>query len=115
MRQLEAYEHVEELIREGKRIGWNHSEEHHPDKDFVTIWKSAKLSGGPSIVALDAYRMSNNPKGKKTAHNMSTEGNPGFKAKKKHLGMGDAAQDEFLKVVRVYVLQERDELQEGRE
>lgn len=84
-RQLGLYENFETILQTGTRPerGWRHQEDHHPDKEFLTIAKRLPIAGKTRLATLDLWR--NREGGKDSqAHNMSTQGNPGFRAKLKH-------------------------------
>lgn len=84
-RQLGLYENFEAILQTGARPnrGWRHQEDHHPDKEFLTITKRLPIAGKTRLATLDIWRDKAGGKAPQ-AHNTSTQGNPGFREKLKH-------------------------------
>ena len=90
-RQLEAMSHIDDLLKGGKTNGWVHHEGHHPENDYLTLFKRFPYKGKSRIFTLDIKRPAGGSDQGVQAHNMSAEGNPGFETKVRKLGIKDAA------------------------
>lgn len=92
-RQLFAYEHFEEILKTGQRVGdWRNNPKHHADLNFLVIQKILMFKGRLTKFTLDLKRNVEQSNNRAIAYNMSAKGNPGFATKMKALGLSlDAA------------------------
>lgn len=87
-RQLFAYEHFEEILKTGQRVGdWRNNPKHHADLNFLVIQKILVFKGKLTKFTLDLKRSNKQTDNRAIAHNMSAKGNPGFATKMKALSL----------------------------
>lgn len=88
-RQIAVYERIPDLLDEGKSSGWTHSNTHHPEFDFCTLYRRFPFKGKNRIFSVDIRRPHLEAQSAPDVYSATSEGNPGFELKKKKLGMKD--------------------------
>ena len=80
--QLFAYEHIDEVLKNGENNGWKNDPKHHPNFDFLSVRKKIKVeTGQEKWVTVDVKIRRMIKDNTVVTHNVSTTGNPGFDLK----------------------------------
>lgn len=84
--QLESMSHIDDLLKNGNRTEWTHDAKHHPNEDFMTIYKRYPYKGKNRVFCVDVKRPTETKANNVKAHLSNGSGIPGFVEKGKKLG-----------------------------
>lgn len=84
-RQLVGFQHLYDLLKNGRKTKWGPSSSGHVGKEYSTVYKRFMYKGKNKVFYADIERDMNSSRF--DVHNTSAWGNPGSEEKAKHLGV----------------------------
>ena len=84
-----AMSKLPDVISKGKESqqGWRHDKNHHPDREFLSVYKQYKRHGKNITVVYDLSRTHLQPQNDHRAHNVNATGISSYEYKRRALGI----------------------------